>query len=50
MSYSPWVHRESDMTEQLTFSLSFTQLHPFMSLPPHLECGDHCSTGFIGWL
>ena len=28
MSYSPWGHKESDMTKRLTLSLSFMSLEP----------------------
>ena len=41
MGYSPWGHKESDMTEGLTLSLSFP-FH-FLSMPG--ECGTGSQEG-----
>ena len=39
-SYSPWGHKESDMTEQLTHTHRF--LYPYPVFPHELDTSIHC--------
>ena len=36
-SYSPWSHKESDMTERLTLSLSWVYIYFFIIIPQLCE-------------
>ena len=41
MGYSTWGHKESDITEQLTFSLSYVDISPM---------ADICAVIIFSWL